>query len=58
MSPMFVSLLELLFNHWMKHGIILQHFTGGGVKLLRKNKHGGDGISNIQPLMQRVKEFD
>ena len=29
----------------MKQGTIPRHFTRGIVKLLRKNKHDGDGIS-------------
>ena len=31
-------------------GTIPRRFTRGIVKLLRKNKHGGDGISNFRPL--------
>lgn len=39
LSPMFVPLLEILFNHWMEQGTIPQRFTRFVVKLIHKNKH-------------------
>ena len=50
LSPIFVHLLATLFNHWLKQGNIPRHFTKGVVKLLRKEKDGGDGIDNFRPL--------
>ena len=47
---MFVPLLATIYNNWMRQGSIPGRFTRGTVKLLRKNKHGGDGISNFRPL--------
>ena len=47
---MFVPLLATIYNNWMRQGTIPRRFTRGIVKLLRKNKHGGDGISNFRPL--------
>ena len=47
---MFVPLLATIFDNWMRQGTIARRFTRGIVKLLRKNKHGGDGISNFRPL--------
>ena len=44
LSPMFVPLLALLFNHWLKQGSIPRRSSRGVVKLLRKDKDGGDGI--------------
>ena len=49
-SHMFVLLLATIYNNWMRQGTIPRRFTRGIVKLLRKNKHGGDGISNFRPL--------
>ena len=40
-----------IYNNWMRQGTIPQRFTRAIKKLLRKNKHGGDGISNFHPLM-------
>ena len=50
LSHMFVPLLATIYNNWMRKGSIPSRFTRGIVKLLRKNKHGGDGISNFRPL--------
>ena len=50
LSHMFVPLLATIYNNWLRQGTIPQRFTRGIVKLLRKNKHGGDGISNFRPL--------
>ena len=50
LSHMFVPLLATIYNNWMRQGTIPRRFTRGIVKLLRKNKHGGDGISNFRPL--------
>ena len=50
LSHMFVPLLATTYNNWMRQGTIPRRFTRGIVKLLRKNKHGGDGISNFRPL--------
>ena len=47
---LFVPLLATIYNNWMRQGSIPRRFTRGIVKLLRKNKHGGDGISNFCPL--------
>ena len=49
-SPVFVPLLALIYNNWMKQGSIPQRFTRGVIKLLRKKKGGGDGIDNYRPL--------
>ena len=49
-SHMFVPLLATIYNNWMRQGTIPRRFTRGIVNLLRKNKHGGDGISNFRPL--------
>ena len=50
LSHMFVPLLATIYNNWMRQGTKPRRFTRGIVKLLRKNKHGGDGISNFRPL--------
>ena len=50
LSHMFVPLLATIYNNWMRQGTIPRRFTRGIVKLLCKNKHGGDGISNFRPL--------
>ena len=50
LSHMFVPLLATTYDNWMRQGTIPRHFTRGIVKLLHKNKHGGDGISNFRPL--------
>ena len=50
LSHMFVPLLATIYNKWMRQGSIRRRFTRGIVKLLRKNKHSGDGISNFRPL--------
>ena len=47
---MFVSLLATIYNNWMSRVPYPDASPGGIVKLLRKNKHGGDGISNFRPL--------
>ena len=47
---MFVPLLATIYDNWMRQGTIPRRFTRGIVKLLRKNKHGGDGISKFRPL--------
>ena len=47
---MSVPLLATIYNNWMRQGSIPRRFTRGIVKLLRKNKHGGNGISNFRPL--------
>ena len=47
---MFVPLLATIYNNWMRQGSIPRRFPRGIVKLLRKNKHDGDGISNFRPL--------
>ena len=39
-----------MYNNRMKQGTIPQRFTRSIVKLLRKDKHGRDGISNFRPL--------
>lgn len=49
--PLFVSMLKVLFNHWMEQGAIPQCFNRCVVKLLCKNKHGGDCIGNFWSLM-------
>ena len=50
LSHMFVPLLATIYDNWMRQGTIPRCFTRGIVKLLRKNKYGGDGISNFRPL--------
>ena len=50
LSHMFVPLLATIYDNWMRQGTIPRRFTRGIVKLLRKNKHGGNGISNFRPL--------
>ena len=50
LSHKFVPLLATIYNNWMRQGTIPRRFTRGIVKLLRKNKHGGDEISNFRPL--------
>ena len=50
LSHMFVPLLATTYDNWMRQGTIPRRFTRGIVKLLRKNKHGGDGINNFRPL--------
>lgn len=47
---MFVPLLELIFNKWMKYKVIPQHFNRGVITLLCKDKHSVDRISNFRPL--------
>ena len=51
LSHMFVPLLATIYNNWMRQGSIPRHLTRDIVKLLCKNIHGGDGISNFRPLM-------
>ena len=58
LSHMFVPLLATIYNNWMRQGTIPRRFTRGIVKLLRKNKHGGDGISNFRPLMMLNTDKD
>ena len=50
LSHMFVPLLATIYNNWMRQDTIPRRFTRGIVKLLRKNKHGGDRICNFRPL--------
>ncbi|CAE1328542.1 unnamed protein product [Acanthosepion pharaonis] len=50
LSHVFVPLLELMYNHWMRQGSLPQRFTRGVIKLLRKDKDGGDGLGNFCPL--------
>lgn len=50
-SLVFVPLLSLISNQWMKKDNIPQSFTRVVIKLLRIDKNGGDGISNFQPLI-------
>ena len=50
LSHIFVPLLATIYNNRMRHGSITRHFIRGVVKFLRKDKHGGDGISNFRPL--------
>ncbi len=57
LSHMFVPLLATIYNNWMRQGTIPRRFTRGIVKLLRKNKHGGDGISKFRPLTMLKKTF-
>ena len=47
---MFVPLLATIYDNWTRQGTIPRRFTRGIVKLLRKNKHGGDRISKFRPL--------
>lgn len=46
-SHVFILLLALVF---MKNGNIPERLTRGVIKLLFKNKHGGDRINNFRPL--------
>ncbi|CAE1178594.1 unnamed protein product [Acanthosepion pharaonis] len=50
LSPIFVPLLQLIYNHWMRQGSLPRRFTRGVIKLLRKDKNGGDGLGNFRPL--------
>ena len=50
LSHMFAPLLATIYNNWMRQSSIPRRFNRGIVKLLRKDKHGGDGISNFRPL--------
>ena len=47
---MFVPLLTTIYNNWMRQGSIPRRFTRSIVKLLHKNKNGGNGISNFHSL--------
>ena len=47
---MFILLLATIYNNWLRQGSIPRRVTRGIGKLLRKNKHGGDGISNFHLL--------
>ena len=47
---MFFPLLVTVYNNWINQKMITQRITGGIVKLLHKNKHGGDGFSKCHPL--------
>ena len=58
LSHMFVPLLATIYDNWMRQGTIPRRFTRGIVKLLRKNKHGGDGISNFRPLTMLKTDFN
>ena len=58
LSHMFVLLLATIYNNWMRQGSIPRRFTRGIVKLLCKNKHGGDGISNFRPLTMLNTDLD
>ena len=49
-SHILVEKLATIYNNWMKQGSIPQPFTGSIVKLLRKDIHSGDGISNFRLL--------
>lgn len=48
---MFVPLLELIFNNWMKYKVIPQHFNRGVITLLCKDKYSVNRISNFRPLI-------
>ena len=48
---MFVPLLAMIYNKLKKQGTIPKRFTRGIVKLQRKHKHVGNGISNVCSLM-------
>ena len=50
LSHMFVPFLVTIYNKWMKQVTIPLHFIRGIVKLLGKDKHSGDSISNFRPL--------
>ena len=50
LSHMFVPLLATIYDNWMRQGTIPRRFTRDIVKLLCKNKHGEDGISNFRSL--------
>ena len=50
LSPMFFPSLTTIYNNLMKQGTIPQCFIKGIVKLPRKDKHGGYGISNFRSL--------
>ena len=54
---MFVPLLATIYDNWMRQGTIPRCFTRGIAKLLHKNKHGGDGISNFRPLTMLNTDF-
>ena len=58
---MFVPLLALIFNQWLKNGTIPSRFTRGVIKLLRKDKKAeGMGLDNYPALNyveHRVKDF-
>lgn len=45
-SCMFVPLLYLIYNNWLKNGNIPLCFTKSLINLLGKENHGGDRISN------------
>ena len=47
---MFFPFLATIENNRMRQGSIPRRFTRGIVKLLRKKKYGGNGISNFRPL--------
>ena len=55
---MFVPLLAMTYNSWIKQGTIPQRRTKGIVKLLRKDKHGGVGNSNYRPLTMLNTDFN
>ena len=50
LSYKFVPLLATIYNNWMRQSSITRRFTRDIAKLLRKDEHGGDGISNFRPL--------
>ena len=54
---MFFPLLATIYNNWIRQGSIPRCFTRGIEKLLRKNKHGRDGISNFCPLTMLNTDF-
>ena len=49
-SHMSLFLLATIFDNWMRQGFIPRRFTRDIMKLQRKDKHGGYGISNFCPL--------
>lgn len=49
-SHVLVHFLALTYNTWLKSRIRMQGFNRVVIKLLRKDKQRGDGISNLQPL--------
>ena len=51
LSFMFVSLVSTVYNNWIKQESVSQRITWDIVKLLCKDKHDGDGISNTYSLM-------